>query len=120
MALLTEDMEANFRANAVAPLHLFHLFGPLVEKGRAGARKLIAITTGLADVDSIAKWGLTQSAPYAMGKAALNAGVAMLGSVWAPRGVLIMGVSPGVVDTGFTPGTSRGDEPYHHSPSLLL
>jgi NAD(P)-dependent dehydrogenase (short-subunit alcohol dehydrogenase family) len=90
----------------VGPILLFNLFAPALERGRPGARKGIAITTGLADLDLTIKYEHGAGVPYSISKVALNMAVAKLGVAWAPRGVLFMGISPGVVDTNnYTPST---------------
>jgi NAD(P)-dependent dehydrogenase (short-subunit alcohol dehydrogenase family) len=79
---------------------LYNLFLPLILKGKI--RKVVAITTGLADIDLTLKYGLYEAAPYAISKAAMNMATAKFQAEYEKDGVLFIGISPGVVDTGAT------------------
>jgi NAD(P)-dependent dehydrogenase (short-subunit alcohol dehydrogenase family) len=79
---------------------LYNLFLPLILKGKI--RKVVAITTGLADIDLTLKYGLYEAAPYAISKAAMNMATAKFQAEYEKDGVLFLGISPGVVDTGAT------------------
>ncbi|KAG7101553.1 Short chain dehydrogenase virK like protein [Verticillium longisporum] len=48
---LEDDLIYSFKVNAVGPVHLFNLYLPLILKG--DAKKAIAITSGMADLDLI-------------------------------------------------------------------
>ena len=58
------------KANVIGNIHLFNLTIPLVLRGEA--KKVIAISTGMADVDLTAKFDLTDGVLYSISKAALN------------------------------------------------
>jgi NAD(P)-dependent dehydrogenase (short-subunit alcohol dehydrogenase family) len=77
---------------------LINLFLPLVLKG--SAKKVISISTGMADDDLIAKYDVDVSAPYSIGKAALNTAIAKFSAAHRKDGVLFISISPGLVDTG--------------------
>jgi len=87
-----------FKVNAIGNTHLFNLIAPLVLKGRA--KKVIAISSGFADKELMAKFDIHNSAPYAISKAALDMVVALFSAQYAKDGVLFMAISPGMVDTG--------------------
>jgi NAD(P)-dependent dehydrogenase (short-subunit alcohol dehydrogenase family) len=87
-----------FKINVVGPVHLFNLTIPLVLKGRA--KKVIAISTGMADIDITAKYDLDLSGPYSISKVALNMAIAKFSAEYSKDGVLFLSVSPGLVDTG--------------------
>ncbi|CAJ2507811.1 Uu.00g089970.m01.CDS01 [Anthostomella pinea] len=93
------------RANVIGNVHLFTLALPLVRRGRA--KKVIAISSGMADIELISKFEVADSAIYSVSKAALNAVVAKFSAEHAKNGVLFMSISPGLVETGqnteFTP-----------------
>jgi len=87
-----------FKANVIGNIHFFNLTIPLVLQGQA--KKVIAISSGFADIDISAKYDLANSAPYSISKTALNMAVAKFSAQYANDGVLFMSISPGVVDTG--------------------
>jgi NAD(P)-dependent dehydrogenase (short-subunit alcohol dehydrogenase family) len=87
-----------FKTNVVGNIHLFNLFLPLVLKGKA--KKVIAITSGLADLDLTNEGDLDFGALYGASKAALNLIVAKFNVQYKKDGVLFLSISPGVVDTG--------------------
>ncbi|KPM37616.1 hypothetical protein AK830_g8975 [Neonectria ditissima] len=95
---LAEDLIDSFKTNVVGNVHLFNLYIPLVLKGKA--KKIITITTGLADGELSAKFKLTHGAPYSLSKAAMNFAVAKYSAEYSDSGVLFLAISPGVVDTG--------------------
>lgn len=71
---------------------------PLVLKG--SVKKVITISSGMADPDFVAKYKITSSAPYSISKAAMNVAVAKFSAQYSKDGVLFMSISPGLVDTG--------------------
>lgn len=78
----------------------------MILKGKQ--KKVIAISSGHADLDLISKYDIEMSGPYAAGKAATNVVVAKFGAQYAKDGVLFMSISPGVVDTGnFNPAKRK-------------
>ncbi|RDW71012.1 hypothetical protein BP6252_07575 [Coleophoma cylindrospora] len=96
--VLEKDILDMFRTNVVGNIHLFNLFMPLVLKGKV--KKVLAISSGLADIESTAKYDLDGNAPYAISKAAMNAAVAKFSAQYKKDGVLFLSVCPGVVNTG--------------------
>ena len=93
-AVMTELMQTNVTGN----IHLFHLFLPLIFKGKT--KKVISITTGLADVDSTNLMGVEVAPLYSVSKAALNMVVAKFNAQYKKDGVLFLSISPGVVEVG--------------------
>lgn len=63
-------------------------------------KKVISITTGLADLDLTNEGDVDFGALYAASKAALNIIVAKFSAQYKKEGVLFLSISPGVVDTG--------------------
>lgn len=96
--MLEKELLECFQTNVVGTVHLINVFLPLILKG--SAKRVIALSTGMADVDLIGKFGVASAAPYAISKAALNAAVAKFSAQYADRGVLFLSISPGLVDTG--------------------
>ncbi|RYP83992.1 hypothetical protein DL769_001248 [Monosporascus sp. CRB-8-3] len=93
-----KDLLDSFNVNAVGNIHLFNVFLPLIRQGNA--KKVIAISSGMADVELIRLYDVVISAPYAISKAALNTAVAKFSARYRNEGILFMSISPGVVDTG--------------------
>ncbi|KAK4240130.1 hypothetical protein C8A03DRAFT_31787 [Achaetomium macrosporum] len=92
-----EDVSAKiFQTNVVGNIHLFNLFLPLVLKGKV--KKVIAISSGHADLDMINDLEIDIGPLYAASKAALNVIVAKFNAQYKKDGVLFLSVSPGVVD----------------------
>ena len=96
--VLEKDLLETFAVNTISNIHLINLYLPLIQQG--AAKKVIAISTGMADIDLIAKFNVANGAPYSISKAALNAAVAKFSAQYAGEGVLFMSISPGLVDTG--------------------
>ncbi|PLB41381.1 putative short chain dehydrogenase [Aspergillus candidus] len=86
------------QTNIAGNIHLFHLFLPLVLKGTV--KKVITISTGLADLDLTNEYEMDVGALYAAFKAALNIIVAKFNAQYKKDGVLFLSISPGVVDVG--------------------
>ncbi|KAL6855664.1 hypothetical protein J3F83DRAFT_764230 [Trichoderma novae-zelandiae] len=95
---LEEDLLKSFKVNVVANVHLFNLYMPLVLAGTA--KKVIALSTGMADLDSMNKYELHVAPGYAISKAAMNVAVGKFHAQYKKEGVLFMSIGPGVVDTG--------------------
>ncbi len=71
---------------------------PLVLKGKT--KKVIAITSGHADLEFINNFDIENSALYAASKAALNIIMAKFSAQYKKDGVLAFSLSPGVVEVG--------------------
>jgi NAD(P)-dependent dehydrogenase (short-subunit alcohol dehydrogenase family) len=95
---LEAELMAGFKANVVGTLFLFQLFVPLLLKGKQ--KKAVHISSGMADIELIRQYDVDVSGPYAVAKAAANAVIAKLSAEYRKDGLLLMSISPGVVDTG--------------------
>jgi NAD(P)-dependent dehydrogenase (short-subunit alcohol dehydrogenase family) len=82
----------------IGNINLFNLFLPIILKGQT--KKVIAISTGMADADLVTKYDVDNGAPYAISKAALNLAVAKYSAEYRSQGVLFLSISPGFVETG--------------------
>jgi NAD(P)-dependent dehydrogenase (short-subunit alcohol dehydrogenase family) len=97
-ATLEEDLFASFRANVVGVAHTINLFLSLIRAGKE--KKIITISTGMADIDRIASLSNPIAAPYSISKAATNALVAKYhAALGKSEGILFLALSPGLVDT---------------------
>ncbi|KIW13320.1 hypothetical protein PV08_08508 [Exophiala spinifera] len=95
---LEHEILAGCKSNVVGSVHLFNLFVPLILEGKK--KKVIAISSGHADLDLITKYDVDTAPTYAVDKAALNTIVAKYSAQFRKDGVLFLSISPGVVDTG--------------------
>lgn len=89
-----------FEVNVIANVHLVNLFLPLIFKGQAQARKVIILSSGLADAAAAAEFDLTPWALYGASKAAMNLIVAKYSAQYKDDGILFLALSPGMVEVG--------------------
>lgn len=95
---LEEHIHEVLQTNLIGDIHLFNLTIPLIQAGRI--KKIIAISSGHADVDITAKYQVSDNAIYSISKTALNMAIAKFSAQYAKEGILFLSVSPGFVDTG--------------------
>ncbi|KJZ73134.1 hypothetical protein HIM_07518 [Hirsutella minnesotensis 3608] len=95
---LEKDLLQSFNINVTGNIHLFNLFLPLIRNGNI--KKVVAISTGMADIELIRKYDIDIAGPYSISKAALNAVVAKYSAKCRSEGILFMSISPGLVETG--------------------
>ncbi|KAJ5171960.1 short-chain dehydrogenase [Penicillium capsulatum] len=72
-------------------------FIPLIEKGTQ--KKIVHISSAMADLDFINKTGVSYALAYAVAKAGVNVQVAKYAAELAPRGINVLALSPGWVNT---------------------
>ncbi|KAI1061142.1 hypothetical protein LB506_011539 [Fusarium annulatum] len=96
---LVKDLQDSFNVNVIGNFHLFNLFTPLVLKGQA--KKVIAISSGMSDIDFIRQFEIEPAPAYAISKAGTNVLTAKFAARYAKEGVLFMSICPGSVDSGF-------------------
>lgn len=101
----------------VGNVHLFNLYMPLVHNGRA--KKVIAISSGMSDIEFIRQFEIEPAAPYAVSKAGVNVVIAKFAARYAKDGVLFMSICPGSVNTGFE-GESTYDPTKQLPISMLI
>ncbi|RMZ68685.1 short chain dehydrogenase [Pyrenophora seminiperda CCB06] len=89
-----------FQINVVGNVHLFHAFLPLLLKSNTQTKRVITLTSGVADLDLTNDFDLDIGALYAASKAAMNMVIAKFSVQYKYQGVLFMGISPGVVEVG--------------------
>ncbi|KAI0484697.1 hypothetical protein GGR56DRAFT_680336 [Xylariaceae sp. FL0804] len=97
-AELDAELTTYLRTNVVANVHVINVFMPLILRG--GVRKVIALASGHADADFVAGYDVDVAPLYAISKAALNVAVAKFAARYRRDGVLVMSISPGIVDVG--------------------
>jgi NAD(P)-dependent dehydrogenase (short-subunit alcohol dehydrogenase family) len=95
--LLRKDLIASIDVNVLGVVHSINAFLPLIRKGIF--KKIIVISTGLADVDVTINSENPMSVVYSTSKAALNMIVAKYAAELKSEGVILLALSPGVVNT---------------------
>ncbi len=91
-----EVMERVLRTNSVAPMLVTQAVLPLLEESKQSS-KVVCITSGLGSITQAD--GLAYGLSYGMSKAALNMGVKLLSSELKGRGIAILTLHPGWVQT---------------------
>ena len=83
--------------NSIAPMLVTQAVAPLLEAGGSKKAKVICITSGLGSIAQASD--LTFGLSYGMSKAALNMGVKKLSTEMKRRGIAIIALHPGWVQT---------------------
>lgn len=96
--MITKTLRDVFEVNVIANVHLINLFLPLILKGQA--KKVIAISSGLADTEFTNQYEVTPGFLYSASKAALNMIIAKYNAQYKREGVLFLAISPGLVEVG--------------------
>ncbi|KAJ5306733.1 Short-chain dehydrogenase/reductase SDR [Penicillium antarcticum] len=106
--ILEKDLLESLDINLMAVIKTIHAFMPLILKGKG--KKVITISTGMADIDLINETEIEFAAPYAISKAAVNVAVAKYNALYKKEGVLFLAISPGYVATERNIGAPPGNE----------
>ncbi|KAK4696086.1 hypothetical protein P7C71_g1782, partial [Lecanoromycetidae sp. Uapishka_2] len=104
----TKDLLESFNINVIGVINTISAFLPLLRKGTA--KKVLTLSTGMADINMINDLELAVAAPYSISKAAVNVVVAKYNALYKSEGFLFMAVSPGYVDTGNAPADNEIDK----------
>ncbi|KAJ5503933.1 Short-chain dehydrogenase/reductase SDR [Penicillium fimorum] len=102
---LEKDLLESLEMNLLGVIKTIHAFLPLIQNGKG--KKVISISTGMADIDLINATEIAFSAPYAIGKGALNVAVAKYNALYNKEGILFLAISPGYVSTERNNGISK-------------
>jgi len=94
-SLLEAELLESFRTNVLGLINTIETFLPLVRLG--SAKKIIAISTGMADINLIKDVGLDMGAPYAISKSGANIVMAKYHAMYEKEGILFMSVCPGAI-----------------------
>ncbi|KAI1825869.1 NAD(P)-binding protein [Xylaria intraflava] len=95
---LAEEFHKTMTTNVLGNIYLFKLFLPQIRNGKA--KKVIALSSGMADDDFTNNFDVTISSLNAMGKAAMNTATAKYNAQYKKEGILFLNICPGVVNTG--------------------
>ncbi|KID63011.1 NAD(P)-binding domain protein, partial [Metarhizium brunneum ARSEF 3297] len=89
--------DASIRTAIYGNLWSTNAFLPLIETGTE--KKVVHISTIIADLDFIKSSGIENALVYAVAKAGMNVQVTKYAVELAPRGIKVLALSPGWVDT---------------------
>ncbi|OAA58121.1 NAD(P)-binding domain protein [Niveomyces insectorum RCEF 264] len=103
--VLRKDMISGLDVNVLGAAYSINAFLPLIEKGTV--KKIVAISTGMADPEALLDWGFSQFVTYSTIKAALNMIVVKYAIELKKDGITVLAVSPGLVNTRETPPTPQ-------------
>ncbi|KAI1747574.1 hypothetical protein F4782DRAFT_535234 [Xylaria castorea] len=95
---LEEELTEQYQVTVIGNIKLYGSFMPLILKGHV--KKVVAISTGLSDLDITNQLELELAPLYAIAKAGLNMMTAKFSAQYRKDGVLFMNVCPGIVDVG--------------------
>lgn len=99
--MLREEMKRNLDVNVVGVMFAINAFLPLVRK--SSIKKIIVLSSGMADVEFVAKAEIPFSVAYAASKAAVNMVVVKYSVELKGEGIILLALSPGVIDTRVEP-----------------
>ncbi|KAG9015614.1 hypothetical protein FRB90_004722 [Tulasnella sp. 427] len=102
--VLVQDLRTGFEVNVIGVIYTINSFLPLLRAGRT--KKVVTLSTGLADPDFSYLADQSQSGPYAISKAATNMVNSKYAADFAEEGFVFVAISPGMVDTA-TPGETQ-------------
>ncbi|KAF8215029.1 hypothetical protein K438DRAFT_1561737 [Mycena galopus ATCC 62051] len=103
--------------NTVSAIHSINTFLPLLRNGVG--KKVLVLSTGLADVEGTVEAGAIGQVSYSIAKAALNMVVAKYAAQYKAEGFVFLAISPGVVATGMAPNPADSLEELKMMEPLL-
>lgn len=92
-----DDFLESFKVNTLGLVNVVHAFLPLVRKG--SVKKVVNLSSGIADLEVIHATDMAIGAPYAASKAAANVVIAKYAAALKDEGILFLSMSPGYVST---------------------
>ncbi|KAH8703869.1 hypothetical protein BGW36DRAFT_288702 [Talaromyces proteolyticus] len=95
--LLHKAFKDTLDTSVFGAIMVTNAFLPLVRRGNE--KKIVHISSGMAEIDLIKKTGISYGVAYSAGKAALNVIVAKYAAELAPESIKVLALSPGWVDT---------------------
>ena len=94
---IKKAFENEFEVSVYGTIWVTNAFLPLVEKSEQ--KKIIHITTGLSDQEFTKTTGIAYAVPYSLGKTGLNMLATKYAAELKDKGVKVLAMSPGFVDT---------------------
>jgi len=99
-AAVEKDLLDNFKTNAISVVHSTNAFLPLLKNGTT--KKVLTLSSGLADLDFTLAAETPAQAGYSIAKAAMNMVVAKYAAQYKADGFVFLAISPGIVDVSAT------------------
>ncbi|KAK3379092.1 putative short-chain dehydrogenase [Lasiosphaeria ovina] len=97
VAATRDFFKAAYESSLYGAIWTTNAFLPMIESGKE--KKIIHISTGIADARVIKGTGVTAAVDYAVAKGAMNILVAKYAAELEPKGIKVVALSPGWVDT---------------------
>ncbi|KAF7595990.1 hypothetical protein BBP40_004136 [Aspergillus hancockii] len=94
---LEKDIMESLEINLLGVIKTVQAFLPLIRNGKS--KKVIAISSGMADIDLINATEIAFASPYAISKGAVNVAIAKYNALYNKEGILFLAISPGYVST---------------------
>lgn len=95
--LLKTEMLRSTEVNVLGNIYSINAFLPLIRKG--AAKKIVSVSTGMADPDMVLKAAVPAAVVYASTKAAMNMVIVKYAIELKPEGISVLALSPGSVNT---------------------
>lgn len=96
-AAFAKDVHDSITTNVLGVIYTVNAFLPLIKKGKS--KKVITISTGMADEDLILGTEIAAAVPYSLSKGAVNVVVTKYAAQYKQDGIVFSAISPGWVDT---------------------
>ncbi|KAI3393786.1 hypothetical protein diail_3607 [Diaporthe ilicicola] len=106
---LEEELTKAIQTNVISNIHLFNQFMPQILKGHV--KKVIAISSGMGDMDLAKDYDVSESPLYSISKTALNMVSAKFSAQYKKDGVLFLSICPGIVDVGHFDNVTPEQQP---------
>ena len=100
-SLLRDEMKQNLDVNVIGVMFAINAFLLLIRK--SSIKKITVLSTGMADFDLVANAGISFTVAYGAIKAALNMVVLKYSIELKSEGIILLLLSPGVVNTRLDP-----------------
>lgn len=94
---MERDVLQSLEINLLGAIKMVHAFLPLIRNGKE--KKMITISSGMADIDLINATEVAFGSPYAISKGAVNIAMAKYNALYNKDGILFLTISPGYVST---------------------
>ena len=99
--LLRRESINNLNVNVLGVIHSINAFLPLIREGNA--KKITVMSSGLAELELAQKANIAFAVLYSATKAATNIVVAKYSAELKAEGIILLALSPGVVNTATEP-----------------
>ncbi|KAF5861656.1 hypothetical protein ETB97_012743 [Aspergillus alliaceus] len=94
---LEKDIMESLEINLLGVIKTVQAFLPLIRNGKD--KKIITMSSGMADIDLINATEIAFASPYAISKGAVNVAIAKYNALYKKEGILFLAISPGYVST---------------------